>query len=76
MVDVINARDIIFTEIAADLHLPSRSDDYGFPMQSGACQRAAESPHFGARNFPQVAGLAINRLRDQGLRFWAVDRGA
>jgi hypothetical protein len=41
-----------------------------------SCQRAAESPHFGAHNFPQVAGSAINRLSDRGLRFWAVDRGA
>ena len=41
-----------------------------------ACQRAAESPHFGARNFPHLAGTAINRLSDQQLRVSAVDRDA
>ena len=40
------------------------------------CQRAAESPHFGARNFPHLAGTAISRLSDQDLRFLAVDRDA
>ena len=37
-------------------------------------QRAAESPHFGACNFPHLAGTAISRLSDQDLRFLAVDR--
>ena len=40
------------------------------------CQRAAESPHFGARNFPHLAGLVISRLGDRGLHSWAVGRGA
>ena len=40
------------------------------------CQRAAESPHFWARNFPHLAGKAISRLGDRRLRFLAVDRGA
>ena len=40
------------------------------------CQRAAESPHFGARNFPHLAGTAISRLSDQRLRVSAVDRDA
>ena len=39
------------------------------------CQRAAESPHFGACNFPHLAGVAISRLLDQRLRFSAVDHG-
>ena len=39
-----------------------------------SCQRAAESPHFGACNFPHLAGTAISRLSDQHLRFLAVDR--
>ena len=43
---------------------------------SNACQRAAESPHFGACNFPHLAGTAISRLSDQDLRFLAVDRDA
>ena len=42
----------------------------------GRYQRAAESPHFGARNFPHLAGTAISRLSDQDLRFLAVDREA
>ena len=40
------------------------------------CQRSAESPHFGACNFPHLAGTAISRLSDQALRFLAVDRDA
>jgi hypothetical protein len=40
------------------------------------CQRAAESPHFGACNFPQLAGLVISRLRDQRLHSLVVDRDA
>jgi hypothetical protein len=40
-------------------------------MRCAECQRAAESPHFGARNFPHLAGTAISRLRDQDLRFLA-----
>ena len=40
------------------------------------CQRAAESPHFWARKFPHLAGVAISRLRDQRLRFSGVDHGA
>ena len=41
-----------------------------------ACQRAAESPRFGARNFPHLAGLVISRLGDRGLRSWAAGRDA
>ena len=35
------------------------------------CQRAAESPHFRACNFPHLAGTAISRLSDQDLQFLA-----
>jgi transposase len=41
-----------------------------------SCQRAAESPHFRARNFPHFAGTAISRLSDQDLRFLAADPDA
>ena len=40
------------------------------------CQRAAESPHFGARNFPHLAGTAISRLGDRRLRVLAIARDA
>jgi hypothetical protein len=33
-------------------------------------------PTLGRAIFPSWRGSAINRLSDQGLRFWAVDRGA
>ena len=45
-------------------------------VSPSSCQRAAESPHFGACNFPHLAGTAISRLSDQDLRFLAVDRDA
>jgi len=47
-----------------------------YPPTFKACQRAAESPHFGACNFPQLAGLVISRLRDQRLHSLVVDRDA
>jgi hypothetical protein len=33
------------------------------PIIAGLCQQAAESPQFGACNFPDLAGLAISLMR-------------
>jgi hypothetical protein len=41
-----------------------------------SCQRAAESPQFGARNFPHLAGQAISLMRDRRLHSWVAGRGA
>ena len=49
----------------------------GIGMSLYACQRAAESPQFGACNFPHFwRAVVINRLDDRGLRSLVGGRAA
>ena len=70
------ARDLLVVPACGDQPLTGWLEVLNPALYPADCQRAAESPHFGARNFPHLAGTAINRLSDQQLRVSAVDRDA